>query len=55
MCLQTIQQGVLSDREFLSTRLTDQILDVLIFPMLAIPHQRMDFIVRDQIIVAFGI
>ncbi len=32
--------------------MTDQILDILIFPMLAIPHQCMDFVVRDQIVVA---
>jgi hypothetical protein len=30
-------------------------LDILIFPMLAIPHQRMDFVVRDQIVGAIGI
>ena len=46
---------MLSYREFLSTCLTDQILDILVFPMLALSHQRMDFVVRDQIVVAIGI
>ena len=46
---------MLSYREFLPTRLTQQILDVLVFPMLATPHQRVDFVIRDQIVVTIGI
>ena len=55
ICLQPVQNRVLPARELLPTRLALQVPDRFVFPMLPIPHQRMDLFVVYPVVFTFRV
>ena len=50
MCFQSIEYRVAPDAEFLMAGLAEQILDILVFAMHTIPHQRVDGFIGNQVV-----